>query len=248
MGAHYSYLDTLRHLVPSEAVRDALADANWQKFTFALLFGGVVLGAGSMAASRIKTKEGLEKNIIPQGFSLTALFDLLIGGFLGYHDSILGKHNRKYASLSASVFFVILFSNLLGLVPGVPAVTTTVWINVGMALVVFVAFNWYGIKEQGLGHYLAHFAGPVWWLWWFMFPLEIFSTLLRVFTLNLRLYWNISADHLVLGIFSDLVPVIVPIVFYALGTFVAFMQAFVFTTLTMIYVFLAVDHGEEGAH
>ena len=145
---------------------------------------------------------------------------------------------------TASLFLFLLAANLLGLVPGMPAITTTVWVNVGMALVVFLYFNYLGIKEHGLLSYLKHFCGPVWLLAWFIFPLEIFSTCLRVLTLNLRLYWNINADHEVLNIFTNLIgPFAAP--FYVMGVFVCFMQAFIFTTLTMVYILLATQH-EEG--
>ena len=95
---------------------------------------------------------------------------------------------------------------------------------------------------------MKHFAGPVWWLAWFILPLELFGTVLRILTLNLRLYWNITADHVVLGIMSELVPFVVPVIFYALGTFVCFMQAFVPTVLTMIYIMLATQHEEGEQH
>jgi F-type H+-transporting ATPase subunit a len=88
----------------------------------------------------------------------------------------------------------------------------------------------------------------VWWLAFLIFPLEILGTFLRILTLNLRLYWNISADHIVLGLFTDLVPVVVPVIFLALGTFVCFMQAFVPTILTMIYILLATQHEEGEEH
>jgi F-type H+-transporting ATPase subunit a len=135
--------------------------------------------------------------------------------------------------------------NLIGLIPGMVSPTTTVSVNVAIALIVFLSFNYYGIREQGLVNYLKHFAGPVWWLAPLLFPLEILSAVLRVLTLNLRLYWNITADHIVLGVFTELTKYVVPVIFYGLGTFVCFMQAFVFTTLTMVYIFLAVDHGAE---
>ena len=81
-----------------------------------------------------------------------------------------------------------------------------------------------------------------------MFVIEILSVSMRVLTLNLRLYWNMTADHTVLSIFTDLTKFIVPVVFYGLGTFVCFMQAFVFSTLTMVYILLATQHEEEEHH
>ena len=139
---------------------------------------------------------------------------------------------------------LLLSMNLIGLIPGVPAATTTVWINVGIALCVFLYFNYHGMRTHGVLGYLKHFCGPAWWLVWMIFPLEIFSTCLRVLTLNMRLYWNITADHLVLGIATDMTKILVPIAFYALGTFVSLVQAVVFTLLSMVYLQLATQHAE----
>ena len=236
--AHYTYLNSV------------VSDPIIQKLVCAGALGAGMLVLGSSAASKLKTADGVEANVIPQKkFGLLGFTDLIVESFIKYHDSIMGKENRKYFSLSATVFFFIFFSNLLGLVPGMPAIATTVTVNVAMAFVVFFAFNYYGIREQGLINYLKHFTGGMVSGWLaiiglFIFILEIISTCLRVLTLNLRLYWNITADHLVLGTFMDLVPV-VPVAFYAMGTFVAFMQAFVFATLTMIYILLAVEHAED---
>jgi F-type H+-transporting ATPase subunit a len=174
--------------------------------------------------------------------------DVLIEGFVSFQDSILGKEGRKYLPLTATIFFYVLVLNLVGLIPGMPAPTTSVWTTVPVALLIFFGFNYYGIKELGVFKYFKHFAGPVSWLAFIIFPLEILGTFLRILTLNLRLYWNVSADHIVLGLFTDLVPVVVPVVFYALGTFVCFMQAFVPTILTMIYILLATQHEEGEAH
>jgi F-type H+-transporting ATPase subunit a len=66
-----------------------------------------------------------------------------------------------------------------------------------------------------------------------------------VVTLNLRLYWNITADHMVLEIFTGMLGPVMPVLLYVLGTFVSFMQAFIFTTLTMVYILLATQHEEE---
>jgi F-type H+-transporting ATPase subunit a len=75
--------------------------------------------------------------------------------------------------------------------------------------------------------------------------IELISTFLRPITLSIRLFVNISADHMVLGAFSSLVPYLVPIPFMVLGVFVCFMQAFIFTLLTMVYISLAVAHDHD---
>ena len=243
MTAHTTYLKFL----PGVSSFTQLADwPSWEKLITACVLGLLLVLIGKKAAARIASREALNSALIPPAKpGLFGFFDLFIEGFVAFYDSIIGRHDRKHLPFVAAIFMFILSANFLGLVPGMPAITTTVWINVAMALIVFVYFNWQGVLAHGFIGYLKHFCGPVWWLAWLMFPLEILSTSLRVLTLNLRLYWNITADHIVLGIFTDLVPLVVPIAFYFLGTFICFMQAFVFTTLTMIYVLLATQHEEE---
>ena len=82
-----------------------------------------------------------------------------------------------------------------------------------------------------------------------IFVIELISHAMRPLTLGLRIKGNMMGDHIVLGIFTELVPYIVPIPFYILGIFVCFMQAFVFTLLTMVYIAMAVEvHDHEHAH
>jgi len=239
MQAHYTYFNAID-----------VFDGDTQKLVTAVMVGVLLLLVGAQSARALvarRAKLGIQEGVVPeQTITLPGFFDFFIESLASFQDSILGRHNRKYLPLTATVFLYTFACNLFGLIPGMPAATTTVWITVPVALLIFLSFNYYGLKENGFG-YIKHFAGPVWWLAWFIFPLEIFGTVLRILTLNLRLYWNISADHMVLGIFSELAPWLLPVAFYALGTFVCFMQAFVPTVLTMIYILLATQH-EEGEH
>ena len=231
--------------------QQTFSDPNWEKLALGGAVAAAMLLGGLVVRSRIgdgTDAKALKESIVPsKGFSFFGIIDAFFELWVRFQDGIIGKEGRKHAPFTATIFMFILLSNLLGLVPGMAAITTTVWINVGMALVVFAYFNFIGISEQGLGGYLKHFAGPVWWLAPFIFLLEVVSTCLRVLTLNLRLYWNISADHIVLSVFTEIVPFGVPVMFYALGTFVAFMQAFVFSLLTMVYIKFA-SHHDEGHH
>jgi F-type H+-transporting ATPase subunit a len=240
MAPHYTYL---QNLIP---------DPNVEKLALGLGVAAAIVGLGVLVKSKLSSPESVRSHVVPKrSISLFGLMDFFFDTWVKFQDGIIGKEGRKHAPFTATIFLFILLSNLLGLVPGFAAITTTVWINVGMALVVFAYFNIVGVKEQGLGGYLKHFAGPVWWLAPFIFLLEVMSTCLRVLTLNLRLYWNISADHVVLGVFTEIVPFGIPIPFYGLGTFVAFMQAFVFSLLTMVYIKFASHHEEhhgEEAH
>jgi len=225
-------------------IGEIFEDPNQQKFATAVLLGTALLGLGAYVTRKFSRKEERERYLIPRRFNLLGLSDFFVEAFLGFHDAVVGPEHRRYASFSGSIFLFLLGANFLGLVPGMAAVTTTVWVNVGLAILVFIYFNYLGIKHNGLIGYLKHFAGPMLPLAVFLFPLEVFSTVLRIFTLNLRLYWNIYADHLVMATFTGLMPFAgVPV--YLLGAFVGFMQAFIFTTLTMVYIQLAVQHEEE---
>jgi F-type H+-transporting ATPase subunit a len=134
------------------------------------------------------------------------------------------------------------------LIPGFSPPTTNFNVTFALGLFSFVAYNFFGFKEQGAS-YLKHFVGPMIWLAPLMIPLELISNLVRPFSLALRLLGNMTGDHAVLEIFTDMTKVIIPVLFYGLGAFVSLVQAFVFTLLSLVYVSLAVTHhGEESHH
>jgi F-type H+-transporting ATPase subunit a len=159
-------------------------------------------------------------------------------------ESVLGHHGRDYVHLYGSFFLFILVANLWGLLPGFSPPTSNFNITLALGVLSFIAYNYYGFREQGTG-YLKHFVGPIWWLGILMVPLELIDNLVRPFSLGLRLFGNMTGDHVVLEIFTDLTKVVVPVVFYVLGAFVSLVQAFVFTLLSLVYVSLAVSHGDH---
>jgi F-type H+-transporting ATPase subunit a len=89
---------------------------------------------------------------------------------------------------------------------------------------------------------MKHFAGPIWWIAWLLFPIEVISHLARVMSLTIRLYANMFASDLVTLVFFSLVPVGIPVIFLGLHAFVALIQAYVFMLLAMIYLSIAVTH------
>ena len=113
--------------------------------------------------------------------------------------------------------------------------------TVGCALVVFLYYNYLGVRKQGLVSYLKHFAGPVPLMAPLMVPIEIISHLARPFSLSVRLFANIFGEHQVVAVFFGLVPFIIPLPIMALGVFASFLQAFIFMVLTMIYIAGAVS-------
>jgi F-type H+-transporting ATPase subunit a len=109
----------------------------------------------------------------------------------------------------------------------------------------FIYYQAAGVKEQGILGHLKHFAGPVWWLAWFMFPLEIISHFIRPMSLTIRLYANMFAGEQITIAFIELTKYVIPVVFMGLHVFVSFLQSYIFTTLSMAYVGGAVAHEDH---
>ena len=151
-------------------------------------------------------------------------------------DEIIGHHSEKFTPFLASLFLFILLMNLIGLIPGFESPTVSPAVPFGCAIVAFLYYNLHGIKKQGPLKFLAHFAGPVWWMAWIIFPIEINSTLARVMSLTIRLYANIFAGDMVTAAFFTLIPIDIPIIFLLLHVVVSFLQAYIFSLLTTIYL------------
>ena len=157
-------------------------------------------------------------------------------------EQVIGHGYQRFQAYVTCIFLFVLCNNLVGLIPGIEAPTTSIMVTLGLAVPTFLYYNYYGVKEQGVVGYIKHFAGPVWWMAWLIFPIEVVSHLARVMSLSDRLYANMFAGDLVTLVFFSLIPVGVPVIFLGLHLFVSLIQAFVFTLLTMIYLSLAVAH------
>ncbi|MDX1386846.1 MAG: F0F1 ATP synthase subunit A [bacterium] len=187
-----------------------------------------------------------EKALIPNGkMGVSSIFEVACQNILGLMEGIIGPTAKSYFPLVGGLFIYIFLNNLLGVIPGFLPPTDNINTTLALGVIVFFYFNYVGIKTQGLWPYLKHFGGPIAFLAPLMFVIEMIGILVRPVSLGLRLFGNMTGDHLVLGIFSDLVPVIVPILFLVLGIFVSFIQAFVFALLTTIYISLSLPHEEH---
>jgi F-type H+-transporting ATPase subunit a len=160
----------------------------------------------------------------------------------GQAEQIIGHGYERFQSFATVVFLFVLICNLIGLIPGIPSPTETLVVTLAIAIATFVYYNFYGFKEQGVIGYAKHFAGPVWWLAWLIFPIEIISHVSRIMSLSVRLFANMFAGGLVTLVFFSLIPVGVPVLFLTLHLLVSVIQAFVFMLLVMIYLSVAVSH------
>jgi F-type H+-transporting ATPase subunit a len=209
----------------------------------------VTIGILWWARVALRQLETAADAVVPDG-TLTArnALEILVERLIGIAESVIGSKGRKYVPLYGSFFIFILVSNLLGLLPGFSPPTSNFNVTFALGLTSFVMYNYYGFQEHGAG-YLKHFVGPIPLLAVLMVPLELIDNCVRPLTLGLRLAANMTADHLVLGIFTDLTKLVVPVIFYMLGAFVSLIQTFVFTLLSLVYVSLAVaGHGDHEEH
>lgn len=174
-----------------------------------------------------------------------SILELIIQTFEGLLVDTIGEAGKKYLPLIATVGLFILFSNLIGLVPGFMSPTSKLNVTVGCALVVFVYYHFQGIRAQGLFKYLKHFAGPVPLLAPLMVPIEIISHFSRPVSLSIRLFGNIFAEEVLIVIMASIIPFFLPLPFMAIAIFTAVIQSFVFVLLACIYIAGAVAHEEE---
>ena len=170
------------------------------------------------------------------------VFEIVYGFLREQSEDVVGHDGKKYLHFFGTIFFFILFCNLLGLVPTFESPTMFTPVPLGCALAVFIYYNFVGLQAVGAWGYAKHFMGPVWWLSFLMIPIEFFSHLGRLLSLTARLYANMFAGEQVTMVFMSLIPLGVPVIFMGLHVFVAFLQAFVFILLTMSYVSGAVAH------
>ncbi len=170
----------------------------------------------------------------------------MIHEFVGSQaESVIGHGYERFQAFVTCVLLFILLNNLFGLLVGFHGVDTPTGepaVPLGVAVLTFLYYNYYGVREQGFVGYLKHFAGPVWWMAWLLFPVEVISHLARMMSLTIRLYANMVASDLLTLICFSLVPFAAPIVFLGLHFFVSLIQAYVFMLLSMIYLAMAVAH------
>ena len=174
------------------------------------------------------------------------VFEVIFEGLNGYIDEIMGPHGEQYFTLIGGLFLYILAGNIMGLIPGFNSPTANINMTAALAITVFFATHIIGVSKHGFS-YFKHFMGPVTWLAPLMIPIEVISHVARPVSLSFRLFGNMVAKHELMLVLAALAPFLAPVPILGLGLFVAFVQAGVFTLLTMLYLAGAIEesHGSE---
>jgi F-type H+-transporting ATPase subunit a len=169
-------------------------------------------------------------------------FEVIIDGLESFMVSVSGPEGRFFFPFIATLFLYILVCNLIGLVPGFNSPTANLNTTLSMALCTFVYTHIIGIKFHGV-KYLKHFLGPVWWLAPLMLPIELIGHFARVMSLSIRLFGNIFGKEMVLSIFFAMAGLyLAPLPILFLGLLVSFIQALVFTLLSIMYFVGSMEH------
>jgi len=204
--------------------------------THMLLTALIVIVIAKMATSNMK--------VVPTGTQ--NLLEAYLGGVLAMGADVMGKEEaRRYLPLVATIGLFVGIANLIGIIPGFEAPSAFLDFTLALALVVFVYYNFEGIRRNGVITYFKHFFGPVWWLAWLMFPIELVSHVSRIISLSFRLFGNVKGDDMFLMVLLMLAPWLLPMIPFALLTFMALLQAFIFMMLTYVYLGGAVQIQED---
>ena len=245
----------LPHFPPVE-IAGVSIDLSITKHVVFLWLAALVLCVVAIAAARKNAK-----NRIPRGLgNLLEVFVVFIRDEIAVMN--MGQAGLRYMPYLLTTFFFILIMNVSGLVPYGSTATGNISVTGGLALVAFVMIQGAAIRAQGLGPYLRHLTGGVHWsLWPIMIPIEILGLFTKPFALMIRLFANMVGGHIViislLGlifIFRSYVFAPVPVLFVIglsmLELFVAFLQAYIFTMLTALFMGLGIQaaHAGGGEH
>jgi F-type H+-transporting ATPase subunit a len=220
-----------------------------------VVWGGIIIISIIVASGRKKVPGKIQ-----------AVFEMLFEYICGLADEIIGPKAHQFYPLFIGLFFFLLIANLIGLVPGLYSPTADPMLTFGLAILVFLYFNYCGLRENGLA-YFRQFVGPR--LPWYMLPVslllsltEIISFFIRPFSLGLRLFCNIFSKELFLAILAMLVlsfmtsqnmaekglmvaPLVLRPVILLLGIIIGFIQALVFVVLSMSYIAGAIHMQEH---
>jgi F-type H+-transporting ATPase subunit a len=202
---------------------------------------GILLVFGFLARAALAT--AADPLIPDERITVRSVSETLVEWFDGFaRDALDTHHYRDWVPFFGTLFVFILASNIFGLIPGMEPPTGNSDLTFGLGTVVFCFFVYQGLSHGAASYLRNDLIGPVWWLAPLMLPINLADTVFRPFSLGIRLYANMFADHTVLGIFTGLTKLVIPLAFYALGSIVCVIQAIIFVVLAMSYVRLATSH------
>jgi F-type H+-transporting ATPase subunit a len=166
-----------------------------------------------------------------------AILELIVTGIMGQIEEVIRKRPHPFLPLLGTLFIFLVAANLSGVLPGVQAPTATLETPAALALIVFLAVHFYGVRSRGVLGYLASFAKPK----LIMLPLNLVSEVTRTFSMMVRLFGNVMSGEFVIALIIGLAGLFVPVPLMALEILVGLVQAYIFTVLATVFIGAAVD-------
>jgi F-type H+-transporting ATPase subunit a len=203
-------------------------------FTWALM---LVLAGGSKLITRNLTSE-------QQRSRWQNLLEIIVTGLVGQIGAVGLGNPRKYLGFVGSLFLFLALACIGNIVPGYQPPTGSLSTTTALALLVFVAVPWFGIREQGVAGYLKSFIEPT----VIMLPFNIIGELSRTLALAVRLFGNMMSGTMIVAILLTITPFIFPVVMSALGLLTGMVQAYIFTILACVYIAAATRGHTDNAH
>jgi len=158
----------------------------------------------------------------------------LISGIMNIDDP------EPYLPLIGTLAIFIAVSNSIGVLPVIASPTSDINTPLALAIIVFFAVYYYGIRAKGFFRYIKELASPI-----FLLPLELIGQISRTLSLTLRLFGNVISGDLIASILLSLVPLFVPLPMMGLSLLLGLLQAYVFTALASVYVASAIELTQE---
>ncbi|MCX6089510.1 MAG: F0F1 ATP synthase subunit A [Candidatus Atribacteria bacterium] len=196
-----------------------------------LVMGALII-ASILATRHLKFIPGRWQNIL----------EMFVEGIINMIEDMSPHNGKQLLPLVGALALFIGSANLAGLIPGLKAPTSDFNTTLALALVVFCAVPYYGVKNQGWKNYLKVYITPS----PIMAPFHIISEVTRTFSLALRLFGNILGEEIVIAILFILSPLIVPVPMMLFAIFTGVIQAYIFTILTIVYLSAAIEKEDSA--
>lgn len=202
-----------------------------------------VLGTWAIMAVLLVGALWLRRHLTSQPDRVQTVAELLVTTLDGQIRDTMRRDPAPYRSLIGAIFVFVLVANWSSLIPGMEPPTAHIETDAALALIVFVATVYFGVKTRGLRRYLASFAEPS----WVMIPLNIVEQITRTFSLIVRLFGNVMSGVFVIGIVLSLAGLFLPIPLMALDLLTGAVQAYIFAVLATVFIGSAVEGGHAPA-
>lgn len=211
----------------------------WVVINATLVYTWLVMGV-LLAGSLLITRRLSARISLPRWQNL---LEVILGGVRAELREISREDAERYFAFIGTLFLFILVSNLLTIIPGYVAPTSSLTTTAALAIVVFLAVPLFGIRKRGLREYLKEYFRPN----VLFFPFHVMGEFSRTLALAVRLFGNLMSHEKVITILLAVTPLFFPIVMQALGLLVGLIQAYIFSVLAMVYIASASQaHQEKG--